>query len=238
MIPPGWAAIFDVHGMIFVSAENSGNDANVLDRRVPLALLGVQNIMGRYPLDHDRVYIGGFSGGSRVALRVALAYPDVFRGALLNAGSDPIGDALTSLPTAELFRQFQSSTRIVYMTGSDDHWNIDHDEDSRHSMREWCVFGLSVETMLGAGHQAAPPSVLNRALNRLTESAQSDPKKLAECEDRISKQMTAKLEQAKESLARNNSGHAGTLLNSIDSRYGSLAAPEIIELAEQIGSRQ
>src|ERR1700730_19188178 len=39
MLPRGWAAILDRHGVIFVSAANSGNEANILDRREPLALL-------------------------------------------------------------------------------------------------------------------------------------------------------------------------------------------------------
>ena len=139
-LPAGWAAVFDEHGMIFVSAARSGNEENVIDRRIPLALLGAYNIMQRYPIDPDRVYIGGFSGGSRVAMRTALAYPDLFRGALLNAGSDPIGGSEALLPPDDLFAQFQSSTRLVYVTGSEDSWNIQHDRDSRDSMQAWCVF--------------------------------------------------------------------------------------------------
>jgi poly(3-hydroxybutyrate) depolymerase len=52
-----------------------------------LALIAAQNAMAQYSVDPQQVYIGGFSGGSRVALRLALGYPDVFHGALLNAGS-------------------------------------------------------------------------------------------------------------------------------------------------------
>ncbi len=97
MLPRGWAATLDRHGVIFVSAANSGNEANILDRREPLALLAAHNIMQRFHVDPARIYVGGFSGGSRVALRLALEFPDVFRGAFLNAGSDPIGDAQTPL---------------------------------------------------------------------------------------------------------------------------------------------
>jgi len=79
-LPAGWTYVLDQHGMIFVSASRSGNPQNVVDRRIPLALLGAYNIMQRYPIDQRRVYIGGFSGGSRVAMRVALAYPDLFHG--------------------------------------------------------------------------------------------------------------------------------------------------------------
>src|SRR6202035_3435176 len=83
MLPRGWAAILDRRGVIFVSAANSGNQANILDRRDPLALLAAHNVMQRFHVDPERIYIGGFSGGARVALRLALGFPDVFRGAFL-----------------------------------------------------------------------------------------------------------------------------------------------------------
>jgi len=105
-------------------SELGGNGADVLNRREPLALLAAENIMRSYPLDPERVYIGGFSGGSRMALRIARGYPDVFHGALLNAGSDPIGNAQIPLPPQELLRQFQQSTRVVYVTGAHDNFNL------------------------------------------------------------------------------------------------------------------
>src|SRR5437879_3459051 len=94
-------------------AARSGNDASVLARREPLALLAAHNLMQRYPVDPERVYVGGFSGGARVAMRLALGYPDLFRGAILNAGSDPIGGAEIPLPPRDMFMRFQSSKRIV-----------------------------------------------------------------------------------------------------------------------------
>jgi pimeloyl-ACP methyl ester carboxylesterase len=78
--------------------------------------------------------VGGFSGGARVALRIALGYPDVFRGAILNAGSDPIGDSATPLPPRELFAGFQEEARLIYITGEKDpRWAMDL--DSMASMR-------------------------------------------------------------------------------------------------------
>jgi hypothetical protein len=51
MLLRGWAEILERRGVIFVSAENSGNEANVLDRREPLALLAAPNTMQRYRVD-------------------------------------------------------------------------------------------------------------------------------------------------------------------------------------------
>jgi poly(3-hydroxybutyrate) depolymerase len=69
-VPHKWISTLDRHGTIYVSAANSGNDADVLDRRDPLAVLAADNIMRRYHVDSRRVYVGGFSGGSRVALHI------------------------------------------------------------------------------------------------------------------------------------------------------------------------
>src|SRR5207302_469453 len=104
-----------------------------LARREPLALLAAHNLMRRYPVDPERVYVGGFSGGARVAMRLALGYPDLFRGAILNAGSDPIGGAEIPLPPRELFMRFQSSTRIVYVTGERDDPHVSDDSVSMQS---------------------------------------------------------------------------------------------------------
>ena len=70
--PPSWTSVLDRYGVIFVSAAQSGNDAKVISRRAPLALIAARNVTARYPVDPERVYIGGFSGGSRVAMRIAV----------------------------------------------------------------------------------------------------------------------------------------------------------------------
>jgi len=237
-LPPGWARGLDENGVIFVSAAKSGNEENVIDRRIPLALLGAHNIMQRYPVDPERVYIGGFSGGSRVAMKTALAYPDLFHGALLNAGSDPIGGAEALLPPDDLFAQFQSSTRLVYVTGTDDSWNIQHDMVSRDSMTAWCVFGTRVESMLKVGHDAATLYALRRALSTLDQRAAVDPEKLSACRARVAKDLAADLQRVAELLERDNPHGAWRSLTKLDIRYGGLAANESIQLEQRIGSRR
>src|ERR1700722_12822358 len=237
-LPVGWATVFDERGMIFVSAAKSGNEENVIDRRIPLALLGAYNMIQRYPIDPDRIYIGGFSGGSRIALRTALAYPDLFRGALLNAGSDPIGGSAAFLPPDDLFAQFQSSTRLVYVTGSEDSWNIQHDRVSRDSMKGWGVFGSSVETMLQVGQDTATPYPVRRAITRLDQRPPVDPGKLAACRAHIANEMAADLQHIAEFIERDKPHDAWRSLTKLDIRYGGLAAPAIIELEQRIGSRR
>ncbi|MGH8160434.1 MAG: hypothetical protein ACREPQ_20180 [Rhodanobacter sp.] len=233
-VPSAWAATLDRHGMIYVSAANSGNDADVLDRRVPLALLAAWNIMQRYPVDPQRVYIGGFSGGSRVAERIALGYPDLFHGALLIAGSDPIGIAQMSLPPAGLFRQFQDATRLIYLTGQNDAAHLDMDSHSRQSMRSWCVFHVDTVAVPWTGHELPGPAPLSRALDLLDNPVQTDPDKLAHCRAGIDKNLNAQLQKTENLLAGGERAAAETLLDKIDAHYGGLAAPRSSELLEKI----
>jgi dienelactone hydrolase len=233
-VPSTWIPALDRHGTIFVGAANSGNDANVLDRRIPLALLATQNIMQRYPVDPQRVYIGGFSGGSRVAERIALAYPDLFHGALLMAGSDPIGNAQLALPPVSLFRQFQENTRLVYLTGQNDAFHLDLDTRSRQSLRKWCMFHVDIVPAPGAGHELAAPAPLHHALDALDKPAPLDTDKLAACRARTDKQLTAQLQQVEGLLTNGKHDDARKQLEKVDARYGGVAAPRSVELAERI----
>jgi pimeloyl-ACP methyl ester carboxylesterase len=236
VLPRGWAAILDRHGIIFVSAANSGNEANVLDRREPLALLGVHNIMQRFRVDSERVYIGGYSGGSRVAMRLALAYPDVFRGAFLNAGSDPIGDAQTPLPPPEIFSVFQETTRMVYISGQNDAANVDKDAASTQSMLEWCVFDWYAQRSPWTGHEVAGPAVFSRALDMLNKHAQPKSARLNSCRLRINQELGRQIDQANDLLAAGNVDGARRLLDKIDAHYGGLAAPRSVDLAIRLQS--
>jgi pimeloyl-ACP methyl ester carboxylesterase len=229
--------VLDRHGMILVSAANVGNAANVLDRREPLALLAAHNVLQRYRVDTARIYVGGFSGGSRVALRLALAYPDVFRGVLLNAGSDAIGDAQIPLPPAPLFHQFQQSSRLVYVTGKHDSEHLDQDARSRSSMQSWCVFDVATEAMPWIGHEPAEPGALDRALSALADPGRHDADKLAACRARIDEELAAKTHEVEKLLDNGKSEQARTALNAIDARYGGLAAPRSIELSKRIDAR-
>jgi pimeloyl-ACP methyl ester carboxylesterase len=232
-VPRQWIAALNRYNTILVTAANSGNEAPTTDRREPLALLAIHNTMAQYPVDPQRVYIGGFSGGARVALRLALGYPDVFHGALLNAGSDPIGTTDVPLPPADLFRRFQESTRLVYLTGERDEENLIRDMHSRRSLDKWCVYDVVTQTVPRTAHELADASAFSRSLDGLLGQRHSDPGKLEDCRARIDQELRTQLGQVDNAFARGNSNGAKQLLNQIDARYGGLAAPRSVELATQ-----
>ena len=229
-LPEGWSAVLEHTGLIYVSAQRSGNDQNPLTRREPLALLAAYNVMQRYPVDAQRVYVGGFSGGGRIALRLALGYPDVFHGALLNAGSAPLGNGVPAVPRTELLRRFQESTRLVYVTGEYDAVPLAGDVDSRESMRRWCVFDVETEVVHGTAHEAASARVLSRALEQLFTHTRPDPARLAACRAELDKEVTGQLDKAEALIHGGRNAEAQKLLLEIDRRFGGLAAPRSIEL--------
>ncbi len=237
-IPQQWLSTLDKHAVIFVTAAKSGNDENVIDRREPLALLAAFNVMQKYSIDASRIYVGGFSGGSRVALRLALAFPDLFRGALLEAGSDPIGDTQIAIPRSDLFRQFQEHTHVVYLTGKNDPEHLDQDARSMRSLREWCVVHVDDISMPFAGHETAEAVSFNRALTALENTASSDQRDSSECMKRIEDDISAQLHFVETSIARRDDAAAKKMLEKIDARFGGLAAPRSVELMQTIDAHQ
>jgi len=229
-----WRAALDRHDTILVGAARSGNDTDVLNRREPLALLAAFNVMQRYHVDPDRVYAGGFSGGSKVALRLALAYPDVFRGVLLEAGSDPIGTPEIPLPPADLLHRFQQTARVVYLTGDRDDYHQREDARSREALRDWCVANLSSVAMPWKAHELADAGSFGRALDALAQPAQSDPDKLARCRAAHEQSLQSQLQRVQALINAGQREDARKLLEQVDASYGGLAGPQSVALMERL----
>ena len=231
-LPAGWNRILDKYGVIFVSATRSGNDQNVLERRLPLALAALSGIQDRFPIDPARRLIGGFSGGSRVAMRIALDYPDLFSGALLNAGSDPIGQVPVQLPAPDLLLSFQTHTRLAYVTGDLDEPSLSMDSASIDSMRHWCVDNISVRNDRGMGHEPVSPQALEWAIQTLLKDPQKVSDKLS-CRVARRKEIDDALTAVDGAIGRGQFANARRMLNEIDRTYGALALPQSITLADR-----
>jgi pimeloyl-ACP methyl ester carboxylesterase len=221
-LPLGWSDALDQHGTILVAAVRSGNAQTTLGRRMPLAILGALNVMASFPVDPERVFVGGLSGGSRVALRTALAFPDLFRGAFLNAGSDPIGDPELTVPPRDLFRLFQTRTRLVLVTGDQDGVNFDKDRATLASTSEWCVSNAEIQSEPNRGHEPAPAGALARALDRL-EAPRADPPWAAQCRQKIEDQLQLEIDALRTARQDGETAAAQRIRARLDSRYGGLA---------------
>lgn len=233
-IPPQWIPALDATHTILVTAAESGNDADVFNRREPLALLAAYGVAQSYPVDPARTWVGGFSGGSRVALRLALGYPDVFHGALLDAGSDPIGTATIPLPPASLMHRFQQSSHIVFLTGDHDavrQMQLAHAADA---LRQWCAFDTDSITLLDTGHVLVDGAGLRRGLSALDQHQTPDTGALDACRQRNRAKLDAALAQAAASVQQGHPAAARKQLDAIDARYGGLAAPRSLDLLRRL----
>jgi pimeloyl-ACP methyl ester carboxylesterase len=225
-LPPGWGAVLDDYGAIFVTAARSGNEESVHRRRIPLALVAAANVAARYEIDRSRVYVAGFSGGSRAAERLALEFPDLFSGAILNAGADPLGQPDTPIPHAALLERFQTGSRLVLVTGERDEAGAGMDATARTSLRDWCVAHVRQITMLHVGHQAATPEALAEALKALGGEADARDRARG---DRCRAELAARLaaDVAKVRSLRTAGAPPETIAaetDRLEARYGWLAA--------------
>jgi pimeloyl-ACP methyl ester carboxylesterase len=238
--PMDWMPALEAHGMIYVSPRDAGNEEIVFDRRIPLALHAAHGIAARYPVDSERVFVGGFSGGSRTALRVLLAYPDLFRGALLNAGSDIIGGKRLTLPPRELTETFQARARLVYVTGAHDLSNRRADGASLASVREVCVQQVHRHSMGSLGHAVPDRRTFSRVLAWLDPpvAAKIDLGALATCRARVMARVQMDMLMATTLFERGDLAAAGEALGEADQRWGGLAAPASVDLARKIAARR
>lgn len=127
-IPSAWEAELARQQLLFVGAYKAGNPRDVVER-ARLALDAAFNMRQLYKIDPNRVYLGGFSGGGRVAGMVGMAYPDVFTGTICMCGVSFYTDIPATNgehwprsfnPDASMLAQAKSNRRFVLLTGDQD----------------------------------------------------------------------------------------------------------------------
>ena len=232
-VPRRWQGVFERTGIIYVSAARSGNPEPELPRRMALALHGYGNIVARYHIDAERVYVGGFSGGARIAEVLALAYPDVFHGAVLDGSSDRIGTPLALLPPPHLLELAQQRLRLVYVYGADDSYNAAQARYSMQSAATWCLPPTYRLVMAGRGHEPADAPTLLRAL-RLQEPAHEPAPPAATCRARHARQLHDEVAAVDAMLAAGERDAASTALRALDAAWAQSAGDDIRRLADAL----
>jgi poly(3-hydroxybutyrate) depolymerase len=108
----GWAEVLDRRNLIWIAAEAFGNERKT-SQRVLVALMALKHLQRTMTLDRERVYIGGMSGGGRVASQALARFPGFFSGALCIVGADWVTPESALVP--EL-----ATKRVVFVTGDGD----------------------------------------------------------------------------------------------------------------------
>jgi pimeloyl-ACP methyl ester carboxylesterase len=175
--------------LIWVSPCNAGNERGV-GARIGLALDAIFNLRQRYALDEKRTFIAGVSGGGKVSQMAAMAYPDVFDGAICCVGANWYRDiavpgkantawpATFHKPPAQFFAEARDHVAFVLITGEKDlnqapvHAIYDQGftaEKFKH-VTLWDVPGM--------GHQSPPLEWFEKALDEVDAVAKQREHKL------------------------------------------------------------
>ena len=232
-VPSDWRGILARERLILISARRSGNAQNMLGRRVPLALHGYGYATRHYKVDPERVYVAGFSGGGRTAQLVAFAWPDVFHGVLMFAGSDPFGDGAVAPPPRELMRLVQTRLRIVQSTGMADEVNIAIDGRTRRTLAGLCIRNVSHVDQPRLGHGLPRAVGFGKALKALLEPAASAGDD-AQCNARLQARIDSELAEVDRLITAGRQAQARKRLLEVDAHYGWLAAPDSIEAMQRL----
>lgn len=112
-IDPRWREVMDRQNMIYISANDVGNEIPTI-RRMVMANLAVKALAKSRVFDPGRIYVSGFSGGGKVASLLATQYPEVFTGAIYICGVYFWKEDQT--PDVERVLQ----NRFVFLSGSKD----------------------------------------------------------------------------------------------------------------------
>jgi hypothetical protein len=227
-VPADWREALDRAGLIYVAPRAAGNNQSVVGRRIPLMLHALTLVETRYPVNPQQRFVSGFSGGGRVAMRVAVAFPDLFSGALLFAGSDEIGTHGVVLPERQLVDRLVEQSRFVFVTGAKDVPNRRHDARSLRSLEAICATNLTRISVPGLEHALPPGATLQAGLAALMRAP--TPPHTA-CLRQRDAAITAELDAIEEQLDAGQTIAAAERLRSLDARAGGLAAPRSVELA-------
>ncbi|MEM8875189.1 MAG: PHB depolymerase family esterase [Planctomycetota bacterium] len=176
-VPPNYEAALDKHRLIWVSAHNTGNDRNLM-QRLGLALDAAYNVPFQYDIDPERVYVAGLSGGGRCASHLGVNYSDIFRGALPIIGCNFYREVEPPSRPGKLWRAFHAPTPgmkklaamqpLVIVTGSGD----GNREQCHTYAQAYEADGFTAVTYIevqGMGHTYPPAETFDKALGHLDE---------------------------------------------------------------------
>jgi len=188
---PGLKALMEKYKLVWVGANNSGNEHFYESRRVPLALDGSYNMQKLYTIDPDRVYVAGLSGGGRVASITAFHHSDVYAGGIFIIGANywlqmaVPGKENTywkpnfPRPRQENLVRAKKFGRYVLLTGDHDGNRVQMHTYYEEGYSKWLdhVLYIQVPEM---GHEMPPAEEVEKAIKFLDEPLSQEEAKESE----------------------------------------------------------
>lgn len=211
-------------GLAFVGVRGAGN-AVPGPKRVRVVLDCFDDLRKQVPLDPDRTYLAGFSGGARTACGIGFALPEYFGGLLPIAAGGELRD--------EPWLRHRAIDRLsaALVTGTKD---FNFGEITRWKGPQWKDTGVRTKVFVvpAGGHSLPPAATLAEAVAWLDEGrekraalAKKAPASRADGTPSRDDAAKALLAEGKAKAAAAATQHAGLmLLKGVSERYPDLDA--------------
>lgn len=230
-----WSNALDAHGVIFVSPDNAGDEASILEQRMPLALHAYEYARSHYNLDPDRIYIAGAGSGARIAQRLALSYPDIFSGVIANVGAAELGTE-APVPTPALLQRLRTHSSLLFATSRHDQPAFSEQQRTLKSLRAYCVANVrdfdNGHTV--AGHAAITGVFMNDFLDAFSAPRSTDAQAQAACEQGVDRDAAAALGNIRRLRDAGRREEALKALAVFDHAYGHLLRDDELALARDL----
>lgn len=161
-----WKVVMENTNLIYIGANNSGNDIAIA-QRVAYAIIAPRLINNTYYIDPDRIYVSGFSGGSRVASMVATEYNSLFKGAIYNSGANYWGEE------AKASYDEMKSNYYVFITGTED-FNLEDTKQVYNTYQNIGVKNSKLVILPDMAHKRPDAGHLEDAVNYLDTQFRAD----------------------------------------------------------------
>lgn len=160
-----WKSVCEEQGAIFASPFDAGNDCEGR-QRVRIVLDVLDDVRRRYAIDPDRTYIGGFSGGGRMACAIGFSLPEYFGGVV------PVCAAGELREESWLRQRVQNRLSVAHLTGDTD-FNRGEIERFRGPLLADVGVRSKIWTIDGLGHGIPNSAALATAFRWLEEGVKS-----------------------------------------------------------------
>lgn len=199
-------------GFVFIGVRGAGNDVPG-PKRCRIVLDCLDDVRRQIPLDPDRTYIAGFSGGARMSCAIGFALPELFGGIM------PICASGDLRPEPWLRHRAIDRLSVAMITGTTD---FNRGEVERWRGPFYKEIGIRTKVWTPSiGHTLPPTTVAAEAIKWLEEArpkrgelAKKFPATRASSESPPSRDDAAKalLAEAQEKIKSKDTLHAGLML--------------------------
>ena len=238
--PAGWSAwqkVCEAEGIFFCSPFKAGNNCPA-GQRTRIVLDMLDDVRRHFAIDSDQTYLGGFSGGGRMACAIGFALPEYFGGIIPVCGTNPCR------PLTYLRHRIHDRLSVAFVTGEKDFNRKENEEYMFPYFQE-----LGIRTKLWVpkvGHALPPADVavevhawLTADLKRRAQNARDYPGLSVgpQAAPTAKEQAAGLLSAAQAELGKQDRVWQGVaLLQGVTTRWGKLEpAKEARALLQKIG---